>query len=184
MESVANVSELRGKWDQISMGENRIRQHTDTLIACGYLIANHNHSWLIKNTNVWSLQWADHELIGWTKWHKYFFIVSVINKHQNDEWLQWHSVSCARLLNIGLNTEVYHYYLKMRDADYRYVTDSIHSDILVYPTYYHVTNLVGLNDSDFYIYYFIWLYSYTVQVYIYIYIYIYLPCVLNLPTVS
>jgi len=75
---------------------NHPRQYTptyDASIACGYLIANHNHSWLIKNTNVWSFQWADHELIWWTKWHKYFFIMSVINKHQNDQWLQCHSVS-------------------------------------------------------------------------------------------
>jgi len=34
-------------------------------------------------------------------------MVFVINKHQNDQWLQYHSLSCIRLLNIGLNTEVY-----------------------------------------------------------------------------
>ena len=72
--------------------------------------------------------------------------MSVINKHQNDQWLQCHSVSCAQLLNIGLNTEVYLYDLKM-------------CDILIYPTYYHVTDLVRLMDSDY--------------IYIYIYIYIY-----------
>ena len=57
-------------------------------IACGYLIASHNHSCVITNTNVWSFQWADHELIWWTNWHEHFFIISVINKHQNDQWLQ------------------------------------------------------------------------------------------------
>jgi len=36
-----------------------------------------------------------------------------------------------------------------------------YSKILVYPTYYHVTNLVRLTDSD------------CVYIYIYIYIYIY-----------
>ena len=35
---------------------------------------------------MWSFQWADHELIWWTKWREYFFI-----------------------MNIGLNTEVYLY---------------------------------------------------------------------------
>ena len=68
-------------------------------------------------------------------------MVFVINKHQNDEWFQYHSLSCTRLLNIGLNTEVYlhdlkkdslgilsekkNHNLKMCDTDYWYVTDSI-----------------------------------------------------------
>jgi len=112
----------------IGTNYNRSRLYAPThnaSIGCGYLIANHNHSCLIKNTNMWSFQWADHELIWWTKWHGYFFIMSVINKHQNDQWLQCHSVSCTLLLNISLNTEVYLYDLKMGDTDYRYVTDSI-----------------------------------------------------------
>jgi len=98
----------------------------------------------MKKTNVWSFQWADYELIWWTKWHEYFFMASVINKHQNDQWLQCHSVSCEWLLNIGLNTEVYLYDLKMCDD----MSQTRYSDILIYPTYYHVTNLVGLKDSD------------------------------------
>ena len=61
-------------------------------IACSYLIVNHNQSWLITKTDVWSFQWPYHELIWWTKWHKYFFIMAVINKHQNDQWLQRHSI--------------------------------------------------------------------------------------------
>jgi len=72
-----------------------------------------------------SFQWPDHELIWWTKWHEYFFIMSVINQHQNDQWLQCHSVSCAQLLNVGLHTEVYLYDIKMCDRDYRYVMNSI-----------------------------------------------------------
>ena len=52
-------------------------------------------------------------------------MVSVINKHQNDQWLPSHSVSFARLLNIGLNPKVYLYDFIMGDTDYRYVTDSI-----------------------------------------------------------
>ena len=43
-----------------------------------------------------------------------FFLVSV---HQNDQWPQCHSVSCARLLNVGLNTEEHLYDLKMCDID-------------------------------------------------------------------
>ena len=54
----------------------------------------------------------NHELIWWTKWHDYFLMVFVINKHQNDQWLQYHLLSCTRLLNIGLNTEVYLHDLK------------------------------------------------------------------------
>ena len=80
-----------------------VHTDTDAFIACCYLIANHNHSWLITNINVWSIKWADHELIWWTKWHEYFFIMSVINKHQT----------------------AYLYDLKMRDSHYRYVTYSI-----------------------------------------------------------
>jgi len=96
---------------------------------------------------MWSFQWADHELIWWTKWHEYFFIVSVINTHQNDLWLPCHSISCARLLNISLNTEVYIYDLKMCDRDHRYVMDSIFwlsclSDIL------SCDKQIGLTDSD------------------------------------
>jgi len=34
-------------------------------------------------------------------------------------------MSCAQLLNFGLNTDVYLYDFKMCDTDYRYVTDSI-----------------------------------------------------------
>ena len=67
--------------------------------------------------------------------------MSIINKYRNDQWLQYHSVSCARLLNIGLNSEVYLYDLKIW---------------LVIPTCYNVTNLVGLTDSDC-IYIYIWL---------------------------
>ena len=143
-------------------------------IAYAYLIANHNRSWIITNTNVWSFQWADHELIWWTKWHEYFFIASVINKHQNDQWLQCHSISYARLLNIGLNTEVYLYGLKMRDTAYRHVTDSIvwHS---------HLSDILSCDKpcriNGF------WLY-----IYIYIYIYIYVcvcvcVCVCVMPLV-
>jgi len=51
--------------------------------------------------------------------------MSVINKHQIDRWLQCNSVSCARLLNIGLNAEIYFPVLKMCDPDYLYVTDLI-----------------------------------------------------------
>ena len=54
-----------------------------------------------------------------------FFIVSVINKHQNAQWLQCYSMSCLRLLNFGLNMDIYLYDLKMCDTDYRYVVDSI-----------------------------------------------------------
>ena len=45
-----------------------------------------------------------------------FVIMSLINKHQNDQWLQCHSVYCTRLLNIGLNTEVYLYDLNMYET--------------------------------------------------------------------
>jgi len=51
--------------------------------------------------------------------------MTVINKHQNDQWLHCHSISCARLLNIGLNMEAYLYDLKICDTNYRHVTDSI-----------------------------------------------------------
>ena len=62
---------------------------------------------------------------------------------------------CVWLLNIGLNTEIYLYDLKMCDTDYRYVTDSIFrhsrlSDIL------SCDKLVELTDSDcIYIYIYI-----------------------------
>ena len=81
-------------------------------IACGYLIASHNHSWLITITNT-IFPISSHKLIWWTQWHQYFFIMYVFNKHQNDQWLLYH---CARFLNIGLNTKVYLMILK-------YVTD-------------------------------------------------------------
>ena len=66
--------------------------------------------------------------------------MSVIDKHQNDQWLQCHSVSWSRLLNICLNTDIYLYDLKMCMSRTRY------SDILVYPTYYHVTSLFLVSD--------------------------------------
>jgi len=35
----------------------------DASITCVYPIANHYHSWLITNTNVWYFHWADHDII-------------------------------------------------------------------------------------------------------------------------
>jgi len=49
-------------------------------------MANYKHKCVV-------FQLADHELIWWTKWHEYFFIMSVINKHHNNQSLQCHSVS-------------------------------------------------------------------------------------------
>ena len=74
------------------------------------------------------------------------FMVSLINKHQNNQWLQCHSVSCARLLNISLNMEVYLYDLRMCDRDYG-MSWARYYDILVYTTNYYVTTLVGLSKS-------------------------------------
>ena len=74
--------------------------------------------------------------------------MSVINTHKYYQWLPFHSISCALLVNISLITEVHLYDLKVYDRDYRYVTDSIFRHSRFYPTYYHVLNLVGLTDSD------------------------------------
>jgi len=73
-ENCYNVSNYQRSWPY--------RPTPDAYIACGYIIATHNHSWLIIN----------HELTWWTKWHEYFFIRSAINKHQNDQWFQCHSI--------------------------------------------------------------------------------------------
>ena len=70
--------------------------------------------------------------------------MSIVNKHQTDQWLSCHSVSCARLLNIGLNTEVYLYDLKMCDTDYWYAMDWIFQNSHLSK----ILNLVGLTDSD------------------------------------